>query len=914
MEAKLHWLTPRQQAQSPVTFGCPWPKQTLKRGQITALRDEGGNFIPVQSKTTAYWPDGSVKWTAHSAVLDTASDKSYEIVLTETPAAVPPKGEEIQAKQLEDGSVTVESGSLFCHIKPNTHELISSLTRKNAQPELCWQPMSAKLIGYIENRQKREGMETNSLYKLTGITHKVILEESGPVRAVVKIEGCHEYDMRKSQIFPFSIRLYFYAGSDEIRMAHSFIFNASEQTDFLKGLAVELTLTASGEGYNRHVGFAGEKGMWYEALQPMYVGGGIWGKKKTARPESGDDERLVLYRRQQIDGQFVALNREKNPEFVDVVEDNALFNDFRLSQPSCENYVITKRTFPDCSYITATQGTRSGGTVFFGSRAGVIAAGIRDFWQKSPMALEIKNGSSEHPTMTLWLWSRYAESMDFRAYDTVSHKHSYGGVMNVPEGIANTNELSFKLFDCMPGKEAILDFAADVQTDSLLVANPEVYQNTGVFGSYWAEPKDPKYKDKAYEKALLEYVRFYIREVEQRKWYGFWDYGDVMHTYDPVRHCWRYDVGGFAWHNTELCNTYVNWLTFLRTGDYEIYRFARAMSRHASEVDTYHLGKFSMLGTRHNVRHWGCGAKEPRISTAGHHRFYYYLTADERIGDVMDFVKDADNRCDYKDPMGGFFGKHSPENRNYAHVRVGPDWTSYAVNWLTRWERFEDAKYRDKLLTGIESLKKAPLRLSSGSTFHYDHRDGILHYMGAENPAGHTHLGDGNYSQHMVVCFGGPETWMELCGLLDDQEMREMLAQFGELYAMEPEERFQATDGLISEKNDRAWAGHGPIWGLRTYAYAAWLHNRPELMEKAVQNLRYDGDLDDVIQDGVQGRILSDGSLHMIQVEAKDAPRPIEELVYSKTNGISQWSLNYMETARLREMMGEKEPKGGNGQ
>ena len=59
-----------------------------------------------------------------------------------------------------------------------------------------------------------------------------------------------------------------------------------------------------------------------------------------------------------------------------------------------------------------------------------------------------------------------------------------------------------------------------------------------------------------------------------------------------------------------------------------------------------------------------------------------------------------------------------------------------------------------------------------------------------------------------------------------------MLAQFGELYAMEPEERFQATNGLISEKNDKAWEGHGPIWGLRTYAYAAWLHNRPELIPK----------------------------------------------------------------------------------
>ncbi|WP_241089366.1 hypothetical protein, partial [Pseudomonas viridiflava] len=43
------------------------------------------------------------------------------------------------------------------------------------------------------------------------------------------------------------------------------------------------------------------------------------------------------------------------------------------------------------------------------------------------------------------------------------------------------------------------------------------------------------------------YFDFYRDEVEQRKWYGFWNYGDVMHTYDEQRHVWRYDVGGFAW-------------------------------------------------------------------------------------------------------------------------------------------------------------------------------------------------------------------------------------------------------------------------------------------------------------------------------------------------------------------------------
>ena len=47
---------------------------------------------------------------------------------------------------------------------------------------------------------------------------------------------------------------------------------------------------------------------------------------------------------------------------------------------------------------------------------------------------------------------------------------------------------------------------------------------------------------------------FYRGQQDQRGWYGFWNYGDVMHTYDFDRHEWRYDVGGFAWDNSELAH------------------------------------------------------------------------------------------------------------------------------------------------------------------------------------------------------------------------------------------------------------------------------------------------------------------------------------------------------------------------
>ena len=59
------------------------------------------------------------------------------------------------------------------------------------------------------------------------------------------------------------------------------------------------------------------------------------------------------------------------------------------------------------------------------------------------------------------------------------------------------------------------------------------------------------------------------------------------------------------------------------------------MTQHVSEVDTHHTGRFAGLGSRHNVSHWGDGAKEARVSESFTKRFAYYLTADELLGDLI---------------------------------------------------------------------------------------------------------------------------------------------------------------------------------------------------------------------------------------------------------------------------------------
>ena len=78
----------------------------------------------------------------------------------------------------------------------------------------------------------------------------------------------------------------------------------------------------------------------------------------------------------------------------------------------------------------------------------------------------------------------------------------------------------------------------------------------GVFG-IWSLPDRSTPAKRSLEDQLDAAFALYHKEVEQRHWYGFWNYGDVMHQHDGPRHMWRYDIGGFAWDNTRTGHGHV---------------------------------------------------------------------------------------------------------------------------------------------------------------------------------------------------------------------------------------------------------------------------------------------------------------------------------------------------------------------
>lgn len=848
----LRWLNPESSAGG-VSWGVPWPRGALAPGDPVELIDRGAS-LPLQTRTAAFWPDGSVKWTAHAAVFsEGAPAPRLQKGTSAWDRTDPPHGVTVTPNS---NGWAVDTG-VAIWVVPSSGDRLFGAAMAGGRVLLNQVTGVCLHEGRSPSEATSEFESTVTVGEHRAVVTSARLETQGPLQVVVRQEGHHRSPDGRTWL-PFILRSTFYAGQASVGLVHTLIYDGDPQVDFIKGLGLRFSVPQTGDGWNRHSVFAGETGVIREAAQGLML------RQDKLHPE--------VYRAQH-GGHAVDIDAVGDPRYRELVEDLAVWNDYRLSQATSDSFTLRKRTGAGCCWVDSWSGRRARGVAFAGTAGlGGVSVGMRHFWQKAPSALEIGALAAPESLVTAWLWSPDAPAMDLRHYDTQTHMDSsYEGFHELratPVGVANTSELRVDLFAAFPSDDDLMAVARALESPPLLVCPPETYLEARVFGQ-WAAVDRSTPARAAVEDQLASFFSFYQNEIDQRRWYGFWNYGDVMHTYDPVRHTWRYDVGGYAWQNTELVPNLWLWLSFLRTGREDVFRMAEAMTRHTSETDVYHLGEYQGLGSRHNVVHWGCGCKEARISMAGLHRVFYYLTGDGRTGEIMDEVKDSDFATAVLDPMRDYF----PKDGFASHVRSGPDWAAFVSNWMTRWERLGDEKYRDQLLAGIESLKTMPFRLASGPTFGYNPgKGGKLHY-----------LSDENYSYHMVVAFGAPEVWFELAELLDDEVFKDMLAEFGEFYTLDAEALKARTGGRL-EKKDWDW----PLFAVRMMAYAGHRLGRPDLSRRAWQILFTDAPLLH-LGTGAQPR----------RVTSSDVPRPVDEIPWVSTNIVSQWCLNAIECLAL---------------
>ncbi|SEG81097.1 hypothetical protein SAMN05216223_112165 [Actinacidiphila yanglinensis] len=749
----MHWVDGRPAATTGTAWGVPWPKGQVAAGSGFALRDSGGDQVPVQSWPLAYWPDGTLKWTGHAVTAATLAD-GYHLA----PGAPAAPEQAVTATRKGD-EIRLANGVLDIRIAGSGPVAIRSIRRAGHTTAT-----GGRLVLLLQDRPDDGDGPRRTAW--SGVVESAEIEQSGPVRAVVRLTGRYRQDTSKKYgagrraILPWTMRVYVGAGEESLRVMHQFVWDGDPSKDFVRGLGLRLDVPMSDRPYDRHIRFAGpDKGVWGESVV------GLTGLRR----DTG-----AAVRAAQVAGTATPPVSTWDTTVQAEWQDLPQWGDFSLVQHSAAQCAVWKRTSDKAAWLKhAGFADRAPGFGYAGGISGGLGFGVRDFWQQFPRALDVTGAAGDTAAVTLWSWSPHGEVMDLRAYDAAGHgldlayeddRYGYG----LSTGMARSTDMQLWALESTPARDDVAVMAGALASRAQLVTDPTTYHGAGVFGR-WSLPDRSTPARAHLEDRVAGSVAFYAGEVEQRRWYGFWDYGDIMHTYDSDRHTWRYDIGGYAWDNAELGSDAGFWYQFLRTGDPQTFHLARAMTRHVTETDMIRTGPFAGLGSRHDVQHFADGGKEPRVSEAYTKRFMYYLTADEFVGDALRVPLQLDTTLltypplrDYLDPPAGV----------PTVIRIGPDWYALVSNWLTEWERTGDTKWRDRIATGMKDIAKLPAGLftgEQGGAVGYDPATGQISDLGLGGDWGKVNLS-------MVFC--GEQIMWETTDLVDVPEFRAKLVEF----------------------------------------------------------------------------------------------------------------------------------------
>lgn len=893
----VSWLGSTPSYTSGTTFGLPWPK-----GKYT-FNDTSFSIadVPLQSWVNGYWADGSIKWTGHAIpslgedeisdefIVDVVSGSGIGGKTRRARSATNSTGDGTLTVSQSGGKVEVNTGKITVSFPRSGSSLVESITTSSGQ--IVGQ--NGKLVLHSQNSVAEDvASRSNSSITYSNFESKignVTVSKQGDVRALVTVTGTHAPtgETDHEAWLQFVVRFYLYADSDAIRIVHSFVFDGDASSDFISGLGIRFDVPLEGEElYNRHVRVPGEEGGFlHEAVK------GITGLRR----DPGEEVRTA-----QVAGQVLPAEDTWDTRVTTRLHWIPNWNDYKLSQLSPDGFTIAKRTKAGQGWIHIPGGTRSHGLTYLGGATkGGLALGLRDFWKRFPTGVEISNAAGDTGSLTLWLYSPDAAPLDLRPFhdglgeDTYEEQldaleityEDYEPGFNTPYGIARTSEIYLYAFDSTPESSYLATLSNNTNNPPVLLPSASYIHETKALGSYWNLPSTSSTgsKSETLESNLDFLIQFYIDQIADRKWYGFLDYGDFMHTYDEDRHIWRYDIGGYAWDNSELSPDLFLWQQFLRTGSENVYRLAEALTRHTGEVDVYHIGDWKGLGTRHGVQHYADSAKQVRITQPQYRKYFFYLSGgDERVGEILEEALDTDKTYEVLDPnrkvrTDGW----TPTPGQPATISLGTDWAGLAAGWLIEWERRGSrwVEARDKLTNTAKGIANLTNGFVTGSGL-YSVQDGTL----TPPPADINNTGLVSVS-HLNSVFGLPEVLDELFTYWGEENtpkgFKEAWLEYTYYYSAssaEQESRYGESFGNLNliQGHSRLTAYYAAQTGNDTVGLRAW-------------DEFYNND-DGILADESWASEIVDGDAVLI---------PVHEADFVSTNAFAQYGLAAIQNLAL---------------
>ncbi|MDE7408351.1 MAG: DUF1080 domain-containing protein, partial [Muribaculaceae bacterium] len=256
LEVPLGWIGNAPAYDTSVTLGIPF--DSGKVNATTPLHiTADGTTLSTDHWPLAYWPDGSIKWAAVAATIPGGASQLNVRIGSDSKKRTSPAYAPLA--EWQNGQIVVSTVNSKVYISPaGSTNLIDSIVTGAIKTS-----GATKLTAGLQNAP---GSDTTYTTHMQSRVHSAKIERNGSQRAVIKLTGSHR-TANGQELLPWTVRLYFYAGTPDIKMIHTFIYDGDQHKDFINALGIQFDVPMRERHYNRHVAFAmPDGGVWSEPV------------------------------------------------------------------------------------------------------------------------------------------------------------------------------------------------------------------------------------------------------------------------------------------------------------------------------------------------------------------------------------------------------------------------------------------------------------------------------------------------------------------------------------------------------------------------------------------------------------------------------------------------------------------------